>query len=745
MMQYRNWTPPSLVVAFLFGLMPACALAQEWDGPVRGSWVRSGEAEAGDVVIVEPGRSAEIVIGVNEAPPVRQAAEFLAGDIEKITGQRPEIVATASGDQTAIHLLTLAEDQPALPDAIDAEALTDQWEAHQIVTAEDAVWLVGSNARGTAFAAYTLCERLGVDPLHIWTGYRPERHERLVLKKTDYRAGPPTVKYRGLFHDDEDILNRPFEYGGYPLRNGDIPLDWYKRYFETALRLRMNMVAPFVRVHRRFEVQRTASDWGLFYTSHHYDIMLSNPYGFNRFGLAEARDVEGDWNWQTNREGMLKFWRGGVEENGQLDAIWPVGLRGTEDYPYPFPKDMPEAEQNRIFQEVIQAQIEATRDVVPQEKGPPVFHFTLYGEMLDKYLAPATEGGGFEMPEDVILIWCDDNDGRMRALPQEPGDWKHGVYYHLAYYGPVAKQSANLVPMRRIAGEFKRIVEAEATEFMLLNVSELREFVMGVRMIAEICWDAETALADEPHRPMPDWLLPHVPTAATRPLPPDEPSPAAERFIHWWSTEYFGEEAAADAIEAYEHREVMMDRWDKMWINGDRVGGAISALRQRFAGEEFTPARPETLSELESREQRYQEAFEVIDRAREKMNREQRQFFFDLVELPMWMDRRWTQSAILLLQAMEEPDDKKAWALCEEAMKPLEQLEVEILRAEHPPFEKWYRNTWIRHELTGLSVHRPYERLRVFLSSGGRDDLTRPPLADQPVFPQFLPLLKEEL
>lgn len=738
-MSRSTWMIPITFIAAAMGLQPLSARAQEWTERVRGSWVQKEAPGDGDVVLAGNGRGAQIVVAEEEEAPVRQAAEFLAGDIEKISGFRPEIVSEAADDGPAIRLVTVGRGAE-LPEGIATDALEGQWEAYQILTADDDVWLVGSNARGTAFAAYALSERLGIDPLHLWTGYRPERHERLVLKQTDHRSGPPTVKYRGLFHDDEDIMNRPFEYNGYPLRNGDIALDWYKRYFETALRLRMNMVAPYVRVHRRFEVQKTASDWGLFYTSHHYDILLSNPYGFNRFELAEERGVEGDWDWETNADGMLKFWRGGVEENGELDAIWPVGLRGTEDYAYPFPEGMGEAEQNRIFQEVIQAQIEATRELVPDDKKPPVFHFTLYGEMLDKYLA---EGGGFEMPEDVILIWCDDNDGRMRALPEETGDWKHGVYYHLAYYGPVAKQSANLIPMKRIAGEFKRIVEADATEFMLLNVSELREFVMGTRMIAEICWDADTALADEPHRPMPDDLLPHVPTAATRPIPPDEPSPAADQFIRWWCEEYFGKEAAEDAVEAYKLREEIMHRWDTMWVNGDRVGSAITALRKRYAGEEFVPARPETRRELEARIQQHEEAFAVIERARSKMNRAQRQFHFDLVELPLRMDWRWAQASLLLVQAMEEPDDEKAWALCEKAIEPLEQLEIEILRAEHPPFDKWYRNTWIRHEETGLSVRRPYQRLRAFLSSGGRDDQGRPKYYLMPPLPQFLPLLKE--
>ncbi|MGB7160808.1 MAG: glycosyl hydrolase 115 family protein, partial [Tepidisphaeraceae bacterium] len=485
----------------------ACALivatpapAQAWREPVRGSWVRDGDPQPGDVDL----SNCEIVVAEGEASPVQQAATFLAGDIEKLVGKKPAIVAKPSGGRVAVSLITGAGEQ-AHP-GIRGQDLADKWEAYQIRTTDggDSVSLVGSNPRGTAFAAYALAERIGIDPLYLWTGHEPARRERLVLKKTDHFVAPPTFKYRGMFHDDEDILPRPFEFSGFPLRIGDVPTAWYAKFFETALRLRMNMVAPYTRVHRRFEVQKLASDWGLFYTSHHYDILLSNPFGFNRFRLAERRGVSGTWDWLSNRENMLKYWRGGVEENGALDCIWPVGLRGTDDYAYRFPKDMPEAEQNKVFRDVIDAQIELARSGVPKEKSPPVFHFTLYGEMLDTYLGG---GGKFDMPEDVILIWPDDNDGRMRAVPTERGKWKHGVYYHLAYWGPVAKQSMNVVPPTRVAGEFKRIVESGATEYMLLNVSEVREFVMGARMIAEICWDAPTSLADTPVTPMPDQLL----------------------------------------------------------------------------------------------------------------------------------------------------------------------------------------------------------------------------------------------
>ena len=733
------------VVLLALLLAAAPVAAQEWAAPVRGSWVQTGEAAEGDVMLASPGGPvAQIVVGEDEESPVRRAAEFLAGDIEQISGQRPEIVAEAETGAPAIHLVTLGTPAEAsIPESIDKEKLRGQWEAHRILTDDQTVWLVGSNPRGTAFAAYTLCERLGVDPLHIWSGYVPGRHETLVLKTTDYSAGPPTVKYRGFFHDDEDILPRPFDYAGRPLSMGDVPLSWYERFFETALRLRMNMVAPYTRVHRRFEVQKTASDWGLFYTSHHYDILLSNPHGFTRFGLAEKRGVTGDWDWLQNRENMLKYWGAGVVENGRLDCIWPVGLRGTDDHPYGFPEGMPLEEQNRIFREVIDTQIEVTRELVPEGKEP-VFHFTLYGEMLDKYLG---SGGNFDMPQGVIVIWPDDNDGRIRALPTDAnrGDWKHGVYYHLAYlWSVVTKQSANMVPANRVADSFKKIVEAGATEYILTNVSEMREFVREARMIAEICWDAETALGDMPLRPMPEKPLAHVPVHATEPLPPDIASPSADRYARWFSTEYFGEAAADDVTEFYRRRDMLLDSPEKLWIGNDKVNGALDSLTKKFAGEEFAPARAETLPELMELAAQYEEALAIAERAKSKMTPAQRQFFHDLAELPMLMAYRPIQAAILLVEAMGESDLTKAWALCREAMRPLEQLEVEILRAEHPPFEDWYRKTWIRHEHTAVNPHQAYETLRVFLSSEGREQLQRSPLLDQPV-QQFVPLLKEEL
>jgi hypothetical protein len=739
----KNTGYSARVGLFLFpliaGLLPAAASAQDWKEPVRGTWVRQdNKAQAGDLTLIAPGKPCQIVVKNDANSAVKQAAVFLANDLLKITGQVIHFAPAPTQGMVNINLATVG-DGTDLPRGIQADKLKGQWESYQVLTAPDSIWLVGSDARGTAFAAYTLSERLGIDPLYLWTGYEPAKHPTLVVKKTDDLVPSPIIKYRGLFHDDEDILPRPFDYNGYPLVTGDVPLSWYKKYFETALRLRMNMVAPWTRVHRRFEVQKTASDWGLFYTSHHYDILLSNPYGYHHFKLAEKRGVTGDWNWLTNRDGMLKYWRAGVEENGALNCIWPVGLRGTDDYAYPFPKGMSEEDQNKIFQAAIAAEIQETEKGVAPDKKPPVFHFTLYNEMLNKYLA---SGGNFEMPSNVILVWPDDNDGRMRSLPADTGKWKHGVYYHLSYWGAVAKQAMHVVPPARVADQFKEIIDHNATEFMLVNVSELREFIMEARMIAEICWDGKTLLADTPSRPMPREPLPVVPSLKNPP-PPDEPSPSADRYVDWWCREYFGNAAAKDAAQSYHLYYDLINRWDMQWYASDKVSGAVDSLIKKMAGQHFDPARPETLKTLQDREAKYKQAYAAMDRARAILNREQQQFFFDHCELPLRVTGAHTEAAVLLVKAMNEKDNAKAWSMCEQAMKPLQQMETDIARAEHPPFAEWYRDSFIRNKHSGLDLHRPYYVLRGFLSSGGKSTLQEPAFTNPPKPDDFLPLLQE--
>jgi hypothetical protein len=669
----------------------ASAQTAPWTTSLRGSWVRTGPPAQGDLILAGRDSTAEIVVTAKEAAAVRQAAEFLASDIEKISGKKPPVVDSPGGDRVSIRLVTL--DNFDVPAPIDVEAMRGQWESYRIVTVGRTVWLAGSNPRGTAFAAYTLSERLGIDPLYIWTGYLPQHRDPLVLKRTTFAQAPPTFRYRGFFHDDEDLLPRPFDANGYPLQTGDVPLDWYKRFFETALRLRMNMVAPYVRVHRRYEVQKLASDWGLYYTSHHYDILVSNPYGLERFKLAAERGVRPEWNWFTNREGMLAYWRAGVLENRELNVIWPVGMRGTEDRPFTFPPGTTDDDKAKTFRDVINEQVNMVRGLLPPDKAP-LFHFTMYSEMLPQY---QRNPAAFDLPKDVVIVWPDDNDGHMRALPAELGGWKHGVYYHLAYLGgKLTKQLTHVVAPATIADQFRNIVKAGATEYMLVNVSELRDYVMGARMIADITWDAPAVYA----APKPE-----------------------ERYISWWSREYFA--PGTNAQPAYQTYFVLLDTPDKFWVAADAIQELLDRLYLKMAGEGYPAVDTGSLSQLQARKPRLDQALAAETRAEIGMSLSQQRFFSVDVALGLQVAQRQTQAALKLEEALRAPDAPRMWQLVRDASASLEQLEVELRRAEYPPFDRWYDESWIRSTLNESNPHRPYIQVRAFISSEGRGRVAR--------------------
>jgi hypothetical protein len=684
-----------LAIYYVAPLAAAQTTNATWDAMLRGSWVQEDMSTTNNLMLVGKGKICEIVVAHTENSAVRQAAEFLAGDIEKISGVKPAIVEEPSKNVASIRLATVGTSE--VPADVNPDSIKGQWESYRILTSKETVWLVGSDFRGTAYAAYTLSERLGIDPLYIWTGYRPEHHNPLVIKQVNFKANPPAFRYRGTFHDDEDILQRPFNSEGYPALDGDIPLDWYKKWFETELRLKMNMVVPYTRAHRRFEVQKIASDWGLFFTGQHYDVLVSNPFGFKRFNLAAERGIKPEWNWFTNREGLIKYWQGGINENRDLNVIWPVGMRGLSDEPFQFPKGMTDEDKAKTFRDVIRTQVDLVTKSLPLD-AKPIFTFTMYGEMFDYYRKNAA---AFDLPSNVNVIWIDNNDGVMGDMPKDPGRWKHGVYYHLAYWwGPFTKQEVHTITPSRIAEQFDKVVKAGATEYMLVNVSELRDYVMDLRMLADITWTA--------------------PEIFSKPG-------AGERFTTWWSKEYFGPGPVTiqAAKRSYENYFSVINTADKLWFSSNCVEILLGQLYNKIGSRQYGALDVDTLNILQSRMKAQNEAFSDYNNAQKGMSLGQKRFFGVDVGIGMLIDYRHSQAALALHEALNAPNPMLMWQSVFEARGYLEQLEVELMRGEYPPFDRWYHETWLREPLFVTNPHRPFNQVRVFIANEGIGALPR--------------------
>jgi hypothetical protein len=328
------------------------------------------------------------------------------------------------------------------------------------------------------------------------------------------------------------------------------------------------------------------------------------------------------------------------------------------------------------------------KELLPKDKTP-LFHFTMYSEMLPEY---QRNPAAFDLPEDVIVVWPDDNDGHMRALPSGLGKWEHGVYYHLAYLGGnLSKQLTHTVGPATVAGEFDKIVKSGATEYMLVNMSEVRDYVMSARMLTDITWDAARIYAT--------------------------PNPA-ERYTAWWSREYFGA-PEADAEAAYNKYFDLLDTPDKLWSAQDAVQGLIGSLYRKVAGEAVPAFNPATLSALQTRIRQVDDALAAEARAETGMSLSEQRFFSVDVRLGLRVAQRHTEAALKLEEALRAPDATRMWQLVGEAQTSLEQLETEFARAEYPPFDRWYGESWIRSANSQNNPHRAYAQLRAFIASEG--------------------------
>ena len=211
------------------------------------------------------------------------------------------------------------------------------------------------------------------------------------------------------------------------------------------------------------------------------------------------------------------------------------------------------------------------------------------------------------------------------------------------------------------------------------------------------------------------------------------PDPAG-RFVTWWTREYFTP-AAAQARAAYDAYHALLDTPDKLWFASEAVQNLIERLWQRANRRPFTPFNADTLAALQTRIGRLDTALAAVAEAGAAMSRAEQRFFSVDVGLGLRVDERQTRAALQLADALQAPDSGTMWRLVREALTPLEQLESDFARAEYPPFDRWYGETWIRAGLQRNNPHRAYIELRAFIASDGRSRLEplpafgRPPVA----------------
>ena len=400
--------------------------------PLRADQLVTDAAVERGVALVRKDGAAPLWADSSDWPGVLRAARDLQADVERVTGLKPDFATSQPrGAPAAVLIGTLG--RSALIDGLvaagklNADAIRGKWEAFVIETVEHplpgvdrALIIAGSDKRGTIYGIYEISEQIGVSPWYWWADVPVKKRPELFIKAGRTVVNSPVVQYRGIFLNDEAPALTGWVYEKY----GRFGREFYGRLFELLLRLRANYLWPAMWLPRAFndddsENPRLADEYGIVMgTSHHEPLMRAHAE-WGKYG-------KGEWDYSKNEAVLREFWRGSVERTKNFENIHSLGMRGDGD-------SAMSADTNTALLERIvadQRKIIAGITGKPAEQTPQLW--ALYKEVQDYY------EHGMRVPDDVILLWCDDNWGNIRRLPT-PEERKRkggaGVYYHFDYVG----------------------------------------------------------------------------------------------------------------------------------------------------------------------------------------------------------------------------------------------------------------------------------------------------------------------
>ena len=474
------------------------------------SWVGEQQRE-GDFPLVRNGQTAAIVVSAEDFKVVNIAANDFAADVERVTGRKPVVRTDATSLTSPVVLIGTLGHHPIIDRLVaegrlDVSQLANAWESFVITTLADpvpgvpqALVIVGSDRRGTAFGVYELSQAIGVSPWYWWADVTPAKKSALFVAAGTRCFGPPSVQYRGIFLNDEDWGLQPWAAKTFEPEVGDIGPKTYAKVCELLLRLKANTLWPAMHAcTKAFNLyprnKFVADDYAIVMGSSHAEPMLRN-------NVTEWTAPHPDYDYVHNREGVRAYWEQRVKENGKFENIYTLGMRGIHDSNMQGPKTDPEriATLEQIFadQRAMLAQhVNPHLEQVPQM-------FCAYKEVLALYQQ------GLKVPDDVTIVWPDDNFGYIRnfaSAEEQKRSGGFGVYYHISYLGaPLSYLWLETTPPALIWEEMSKAYDHGARKIWIVNVGDLKPGEIGTEFFLQMAWDIKRWRADNLPDFLPEW------------------------------------------------------------------------------------------------------------------------------------------------------------------------------------------------------------------------------------------------
>ncbi|EJT96994.1 hypothetical protein DACRYDRAFT_59782 [Dacryopinax primogenitus] len=441
-------------------------------------------SSAGSFPLVASGVAAPIIASADDDPGVLRVAADLQNDIANVTGVRPELLlwnsTSTSLPSTAVLVGTYST---SLMIAVSSHAnlstagFVDQWEVYDATVVSSPLPGVsngyvmrGSDRRGTIYAIYEHSEQMGVSPWYWWADVPIKQNAE--VHATGCAHGSPSVQYRGIFLNDEQPALQ--SWAQYTFTNGTgAPFNhyFYSHLFELILRLKGNLLWP-AQWAGMFGVddpenQPLANYYGVVMsTSHEEPMMRSTPNEWNTFG-------SGPWDFNTNAANITAFWTEGAERAKLYESLYSVGMRGNGDLPLGPATNIALLEKVIATQRGIISSVYNVSDpsVIPQA-------WCLYKEVEDYW------DSGMTVPDDIILLWADDNWGNVRRLPTGNETSRRGgagMYYHFDYVGaPRDYKWIRSTQLAKVWEQMHLTYERQASKLWVVNVGDLKPYEQDI-------------------------------------------------------------------------------------------------------------------------------------------------------------------------------------------------------------------------------------------------------------------------